>query len=120
MVIAHGHTEHPPELVSNVVFDPFFSRPMGASNPTTLALQACAYAEKYGVTPEQAAGVVVKTRRNALDNPYAHLRSAVSVEDVLRSPPVAWPLRALDCPPRSVGAVAIVLAGGQGTKRRQL
>ena len=117
MVVAHGHTEHPAELVSNVVFDPFFFRPMGASTVTTLALQACAYAHKYGVTPEQAAGVVVKNRRNALDNPYAHLRSVVSVQDVVRSPPVAWPLRALDCPPRSVGAVALVLATEERTKR---
>jgi acetyl-CoA C-acetyltransferase len=117
LVIAHGQTEHPPELISNVVFDPFFFRPMGACGVTTLALQACAYASKYGVTPEQAAGVVVKNRRNAVDNPYAHLRSTVSVEDVLRSSPVAWPLRTLDCPPRSVGAVALVLAAGETTKR---
>ena len=89
MVVAHGHTEHPSELVSNVVFDPFFFRPFGASTITTLALQACAYANQYGVTPEQAAGVVVKNRRNALDNPYAHLRSAVSAQDVVRSPPVS-------------------------------
>jgi len=58
VVVGHGHVEHPPELVSNVVFDPFFFRPLGASTITTLALQACAYANKYGVTPEQAAGVV--------------------------------------------------------------
>jgi acetyl-CoA C-acetyltransferase len=117
MVVAHGQTEYPPELVSNLVFDPFFFRPMGASTVTTLALQACAYAHKHGVTSEQAAGVVVKNRRNALDNPYAHLRSAVSVQDVVRSPPVAWPLRALDCPPRSVGAVALVLATEERVRR---
>jgi acetyl-CoA C-acetyltransferase len=117
LVIAHGQSEHPPELISNIVFDPFFFRPIAACGVTTLALQACAYASKYGVTPEQAAGVAVKNRRNAVDNPYAHLRSPVSVEDVVRSPPVASPLRTLDCPPRSVGAVALVLAAGERMRR---
>ena len=39
------------------------------------------------------------------------------MEDVLASPPVAYPLKALDCPPESVGGVAIILAAEEVVRR---
>lgn len=117
LVIGHGHAEGPPELVSNVALDPFFCRPLGVGLTASLALQASAYVSRFGVTAEQAAAVVVKNRRHGASNPCAHLRSEVSVEDVLASKVVAWPLRALDCRPLSVGAVALVLASEERTRR---
>jgi acetyl-CoA C-acetyltransferase len=117
LVVGHGHAEGPTELVSNVATDPFYYRPLGAGVTTMLALQACAYAARYGVSEEQAAGVVAKNRSQAVNNPYAHLRSAVSRDQVLASEVVAWPLRELDCRPQSVGAVAVVLASEDRVKR---
>jgi acetyl-CoA C-acetyltransferase len=117
VVVGHGHAESPTELVSNVVMDPFFYRPLGISVTTTLALQACAYAAHYGIGEEQAADVVVKNRAHGANNPYAHLRSAVTRDQVLASEMVAWPLRELDCRPQSIGAVALVLAPEERAKR---
>ncbi len=117
LVSAHGHAESSFETVSNVVFDPLFVRPLGQSHLVSLALQANAYAQRYGVSAEQAAGVVVKNRRAGVNNPNAHLRSAASVEEVLTSDPVCYPLRALHCPPQSVGGVALILASQDAARR---
>ena len=54
--------------------------------------------------------VAVKNRKNAMKNPYAHLRSLISVEDVMGSAQVATPIKALDCCPTSDGAAALVIA----------
>jgi acetyl-CoA C-acetyltransferase len=97
--------------------DPFYYRPLGVGVTATLALQASAYAARYGVREDQAAGVVAKNRRNGVNNPHAHLRSAVSREEVLASSMIAWPLRELDCRPRSVGAVALILTSDDRAKR---
>ncbi len=63
------------------------------------------------------AKVAVKNHRNALNNPYAHLRKAVTVEDVLRSRVLCWPLKLLDACPRSDGACAVILAAEDQAKR---
>ncbi len=117
LVVGHGHAESPVELVSNVAMDPFFYRPMGVGATATLALQCCAYGARYGVSEEQAAAVVVKNRGQGANNPYAHLRSAVTREQVLASKVIAWPLREVDCRPQSVGAVAVILASEDRVKR---
>jgi acetyl-CoA C-acetyltransferase len=117
LVVGHGHAESPTELVSNVAMDPFFYRPLGVGATATLALQCCAYGARYGVSEEQAAAVVVKNRNQGANNPYAHLRTSVTRDQVLASDMVSSPLRELDCRPQSVGAVAIVLASEDRVKR---
>jgi acetyl-CoA C-acetyltransferase len=117
VVAGQGHREASLERVSNVVFDPLFTRPLGANYLTSLAMQANAYAQRYGVGQESAAKVVVKNRANGTHNPYSHLQSPVALEEVLSSGWVAYPLRALDCPPESVGGVALVLAAEENVKR---
>ena len=74
VVAAHGHREASLERVSSVCFDPLFTRPVGANYLTSLAMQANSYAQRYGVSQETAAKVVVKNRANGAHNPYAHLR----------------------------------------------
>ena len=117
LAAGHGHREAPVEAVTRIVFDPLFARPVARNHTITQAMQANAYLHKFGVSEEQAARVVVKNRQNGTRNPYAHLRQAVSVEDVLASPPVAYPLKVLDCPPESVGGVAIILAAEEVVRR---
>jgi acetyl-CoA C-acetyltransferase len=73
--------------------------------------------DSLGHTEEAAAHVAVKNRRNALRNPYAHIKEEVSVEDVLASRPLAWPIKLLDVPPISDGACAVVLSGEQDATR---
>jgi acetyl-CoA C-acetyltransferase len=117
LAAGHGHREASVEAVTRIVFDPLFARPVARNHTITQAMQANAYLHKFGVSEEQAAQVVVKNRQNGARNPYAHLRRAVTAEEVLDSPPVAYPLKALDCPPESVGGVAIILAAEEVVRR---
>ncbi len=117
LITGHGHREASVDAVSRVVFEPLFARPVGANYMVSLGMQANAYAHKHGVGEEQAARVVVKNRGNGVRNPNAHLRESVTESDVLSSDMVCYPLRALDCPPESVGGGALVVAAEDVVKR---
>ena len=80
----------------------------GAIGP--LAAEYAAYMKSYGGTEEDAALVSVRDHNNALNNPYAHLRRKITVEEVLKSPVVCWPIKLLDICPRSDGACAVIFA----------
>ena len=88
--------------------DPVWDRFSYSGAIPSLAVEASAYMEKYGVTEEDAARVVVRDRGNAVNNPYAHLRKAVTVEEVMNSQMLTEPIKLLDICPRSDGAAAAV------------
>ena len=79
-----------------------FSIALNTVTMTALATQR--YMHKYGTTEEQYANVVVRARRNALNNPSAHLKGAIDIEAVLKSPRISWPYKLFDICPRSAGA----------------
>jgi acetyl-CoA C-acetyltransferase len=66
---------------------------------------------------EQIAKVSVKNLKNALNNPYAHKKGRIKVDDVLRSPMLSYPLRKLNCCPYSDDACAIILASEEKAKK---
>jgi len=105
------------DVITSLNFDPMFYRPFGFNYVTAHALQAASYMSRYSLTEAQAARIVVKNRAHAVNNPLAHLQQAVTVDDVLRSRLLAWPLKELDLPPKSDGACAIVLATEERAKR---
>ncbi len=84
--------------------------PTGISFVGLNALIAREYMHRYNVTHEELAEFPVLCHENALDNPKAQFRKRVSVNDVLKSPLVADPLRLLDCSGIGDGAAALVLA----------
>ncbi len=81
----------------------------GASFPGVYAAMAVAHMNKYGTTEEQMALVSVKNHTNALHNPKAHFHKKITVEDVLKSRVIAWPLKLYDCSPFSDGAAAVIV-----------
>ena len=96
--------------------DPFWERPTFGGAVAGLAGAACEYMHRYGITERDAALIAVRDRKNALKNPYAHLRKEITVEDVLNSPMLAYPIKLLDMCPRTDGACAIVFASEDKTK----
>ena len=111
MVVSHCKcSEVSQYLVNNTIFDPYYQRHLGLDQISSAGLMANMYTNKYGVTEQQAAKVVVKNRKNALNNPYAHLQEEVTIKNVLNSKMMAYPLKELDFPPFSDGAVAMLLA----------
>lgn len=89
----------------------------GMTFPAYYALFATAHMQKYGTKEEQLAEVAVKSHKYAAMNPYAHFRKAITVDDVLSSRVVSWPLKLYDCCPLTDGAAAVVLASAEKAKQ---
>jgi acetyl-CoA C-acetyltransferase len=102
---------------SAMISDPFYQRPLGLDMTSAAALHASAFSQKYGVTAEQAASVVVKSRRNAALNPYAQERAPLTVEEVLAEPMACSPLHAPEMAPCGDGACVLVLACDERAER---
>jgi acetyl-CoA C-acetyltransferase len=83
------------------------------SAPGNFAQLASAYRAKHGVSREDLkraiAHVSVKSHANGAKNPKAHLRKAVTEEQVLNAPMIAEPLGLFDCCGVSDGAAAAIV-----------
>ena len=96
--------------VTHLAFDPFFTRPVGLDYLAAAALQAQAYMARAGVTEEQLADLVARSRAWAAKNPGAQEWTPVTRDDVLAAPMAADPIRESFMYPVSDGAVAMILA----------
>jgi acetyl-CoA acetyltransferase len=73
--------------------------------------------EEFSMTREQLALIAVKNKRNAAQNPLAHFKKEITVDEVLASRPIADPLNLLDCSPVTDGAAAAILVSGEVARR---
>jgi len=99
-----------PAYAFHTIFDPIVARPLGVTLIWIFALEMHRYMHVHGIKKEEIAQVAVKNKRNALDHPCAQLPAKITVEDVLNSEVLCWPVQRLDISPTSDGAAAIVLA----------
>jgi len=76
---------------------PYYEQLYGGSIPGYYAMIAKRHMHEYGTTREQLAAVAVQTRQHALLHPNAHMKSAITLEQVLSAKAVADPLGLLDC-----------------------
>ncbi len=101
--------------------DTDFEFPVGGYYTGYYAAMAVRHMYLYGETEEDLATIAVKNRNNGLDNPYSQWRSQygkkITVEDVLNSRLIAWPLKILDCCLISDGGAAVVLASEEKAKQ---
>lgn len=97
------------EIISMAADRPF-EQWNGATLSALNALAAREHMRRYGTTEEQLAMVAVKNHKNAMENPKAYLRKAISVDDVLSSRSICSPLKLLDCSPVCDGASSVVLS----------
>lgn len=86
---------------------------VGLTFPGVYALLAQMYLEKYGYNEEHLASISVKNHAHGVLNEKAHFRRYVTIDNVLESPYVAYPLKVLDSSPISDGAAAVVLTNDQ-------
>jgi acetyl-CoA C-acetyltransferase len=91
------------------IFDHTTERPLGPNLLWIFALEMHRYMQTYGIKKEEIALVAVKNKKNALDHPAAQIASEISVEDVLNSEVLCYPVQRLDVSPVSDGACAIVM-----------
>ncbi len=92
----------------------------GLTFPAYYALYANAHMAKYGTTEEDLALVAVKNHKYASMNPIAHLQKKITVNDVLSSMVIAWPLKLYDSCPITDGAASIILASEEKTKELKI
>jgi acetyl-CoA C-acetyltransferase len=97
--------------------DFFYEGGNGASFPGLFASIARSYMAKYKASEEDLARVAVKNHENGILNPKAHVRKKITLDDVLKSPIVASPLKLYDCCPFSDGASAVILCNEDFAKK---
>jgi acetyl-CoA C-acetyltransferase len=100
------------------IFDNMTERQLEPNLLWIFALEMNAYMSRYGLSKRDIAQVSVKNKRNAALHPAALLGDAdITVEDVLASETLAWPVQRLDVSPVTDGAVALVLAADSVARR---
>jgi acetyl-CoA C-acetyltransferase len=100
------------------IFDNIIERPLGPNLLWIFALEMNRYMNAYGIDKRDIATVAVKNKRNAADHPSALLGQAdITVDDVLASETLAWPVQRLDVSPISDGAAAIVMASEDAARK---
>ena len=110
-------TQPHPQGAFLTIFDNLLERPLGPNLLWIFALEMNRYMHAYGLDKRDIAKVAVKNKRNAADHPAALLGQAnITVEDVLASETLAWPVQRLDVSPISDGAVALVVASEEAAK----
>jgi acetyl-CoA acetyltransferase len=87
-----------------------FEAPYGPAGPPTLfPIGVLRYMKRFGLTHEQLAMVAVVQREWASRNPRAMMRKPITVEDVLASPMIAYPMHLLECCLVGDGGGALIL-----------
>lgn len=111
LVVSADLADESPELMgAGATFaDPFAERHYAGSAAAAHAFQMAAYMARHGLEERDMAHVTVKNRANGVDNEYAQLRQVISVEEVLASPVLSWPIKRLDASPRTSGAAAVLV-----------
>lgn len=104
------------ELIGRAGYYTWEFHNFGMTFPGYYALYATEHMKKYGTTERQLAQVAVKNHKYGSMNPFSHLQRPVTIDDVLSSRVVAWPLKLYDCCPMSDGAAAVILASEEKAK----
>lgn len=94
---ATGQTRDAAMAALLAVGHPYFEQPYGGSIPGYYGMIAQRHMHVYGTTREQMAKLAVQTREHALLHPNAHMKTPLTVEQVLSAKPIADPLGMLDC-----------------------
>jgi len=91
--------------------DPMWDRHVASAAIGNFAVSISQYLAARDVDERHSAMVAVKARRNACNNPCAHLQMPdLTVEDVLASPYLAYPIHRLEMCPTTDGACAVIFA----------
>jgi len=71
----------------------------------------------HGTTQEQLAAIASKNHAHSVDNPRAHFRKPMTVEEILGARALSYPLTVPMCAPTTDGGAAAVLCSDEGLRR---
>ncbi len=106
-----------PQAAFTWCWDRFTETPLLVNLVWTFAMEMARYMHMHGITEREIALAAVKNKRNALDHPCAQLAAEITVDDVMNSEIMAWPVKRLDVGATSDGAAALVLTSENIAKR---
>jgi acetyl-CoA acetyltransferase len=100
--------------------DPEYLRQVcvGMPGPAFWALLCRRRMEDHGTTERHLAMIAVKAHEVGTHNPNARFRQEFSIEDVLKSRLVSYPLRLYEICPVSDGAAAVILCSAEEARKR--
>ncbi|OGQ13876.1 MAG: acetyl-CoA acetyltransferase [Deltaproteobacteria bacterium RIFCSPHIGHO2_02_FULL_40_11] len=99
------------------IFDNMTERPLKPNLLWIFALEMNRYMQTYGITIEDIAHVSVKNKNNAIKHPAAQLGKEITLEEVVNSEVLAWPVHREMVSPTSDGACAVILANKKRAKK---
>lgn len=111
--MTHVPTEVGTKIIASSMTHPIGETVHGVTMPALAAMFTRKYLEKFQLSTKHLALVAVKNHANAFLNPYAHFQKIINIDDALKSPIVAEPLKLTDCAPLSDGAAAILLQSAE-------
>jgi acetyl-CoA acetyltransferase len=117
--LVYSYSKSSPGTLRDVLtrqLDPYYVAPLWPDAVSLAALQARAVLDAGLAGERDFAEVARRNRADASANPFAQLKGARGVDDLMRDPYIVSPLRRHACPPISDGAAAMVLAAGDAAK----
>ena len=87
-----------------------FHTPFGVTPIAWYAMDAARYIHDHGSSRRELASVAVKNRMHASHNPIAQFRKPITLDEVMEQRMIVEPLGLYEVPPRSDGAVVLILA----------
>lgn len=111
MVLAYGvNSEGEPELISNLTFEPIFTRAFGITNTHVLALQSLLYKKTAKVSEEDAYSVLFKNIKNGRASfLFKSKPPIIERKEFNEGRYAVYPLRTVELPRRLDGAVALIV-----------
>ncbi len=119
VLITHGEsgrsrTGAPPRAPDPASPQGQFEAPYGTLGPPTMfPMGVLRYMKEFGLTHEQLASVAVAQRRWAANVPRAMFREPITVDDVLASRMIAYPMHLLECCLVTDGGGALVVTSAE-------
>lgn len=102
------------QATMSTVAEPFYQRYFISGAAGIFSLQGQQWAYRYGISEEKAREAAAKIsmdhHRDALDNPYAHVKKQLTMEEIKNARVIVYPTRLWDVCPNSDGACAVLFA----------
>lgn len=89
----------------------------GTTFPGYYALYATSHMHEFGTTMEQMAQVAVKNHHYGAMNPNSFFQKEVTIERILKSDEVAFPLKVFDCCANADGAACVIMTNEKLAKK---
>jgi acetyl-CoA C-acetyltransferase len=124
VVLAVGHekmNEGDSQATMTTVLEPFYQRYFISGAPGVFSMQSQGWSVRFNIPEEKvreaAAHISVQHHEAAFDNPYAHVKVHLTMDEVKNARVITYPIRLYDVCPNSDGACAVIFASQEKARR---